>query len=292
MIKKNLIYFKLFSVAFFFGGTFIAGKILSQIVPPFTSAFLRFFIASIFLIIFVVKKHGKLPRLNCKQFLTILILGFSGIMGYNFFFFSGLKIISASRASMIISCNPVIIAGFSSLLFNEKFTKYKLTGILISLIGALIVISRGNPLIILQGNIGLGELYILGCVGCWVIFTLTGKIAMNKLPPLIVITYACIIGSIILLIPGYFEGELHHLIRFNLTKWLSVLFLGFFGTALSFNWYYEGINKIGPSKSGIFLNFVPVCAVILAIIILNEPLTFSLVLGAILVVSGIYLTNK
>jgi len=94
------------------------------------------------------------------------------------------------------------------LIFKEKFSKYKFTGIIISLSGALIVISRGDLQVIFQGKIGRGELLILGCVACWTAFTLAGKIVVKELKPAIAISYACLAGNLILIIPAILEGEL------------------------------------------------------------------------------------
>jgi drug/metabolite transporter (DMT)-like permease len=290
-LKNNITYIKLFLVALFFGGTFIAGRIMAANLPPFTSAFLRFLLASLFLVLFVFKKYGKFPRINFQQFLLIITLGLTGVVGYNFLFFSGLKFITASRASMIISLNPSLITILSALILKEKFTKFKFTGIILSLIGALIVISQGNIQVILQGNIGWGELLILGCVVCWSSFTVLGKITMKNLKPIIAITYACLAGTLILILPTYQEGVLQNFMQYSIEVWLSVFALGFLGTALAFTWFYEGIDKIGPSRAGIFINFVPIFATLMAVLILHEKLSPSLVVGAIFVVSGVYLTN-
>ena len=291
LLKNNITYIKLFLVASFFGSTFVAGRIMAANLPPFTSAFLRFLLASFFLVLFVFKKYGKFPRINFPQFILIIALGLTGVVGYNFLFFSGLKFITASRASMIISLNPSLITILSTLILKEKFAKYKFTGIILSLIGALIVISQGNLQVILQGNIGWGELYILGCVVCWSSFTVLGKIIMKDLKPIIAITYACLAGTLILILPAYQEGALQNIMEYSAGVWLSVFALGFLGTTLAFTWFYEGIDKIGPSRAGIFINFVPIFATLMGILILHEKLSSSLVIGAILVVTGVYLTN-
>ncbi|MEA2021383.1 MAG: DMT family transporter, partial [Candidatus Caldatribacteriota bacterium] len=165
------------------------------------------------------------------------------------------------------------------------------TGIILSLTGALIVISHGNLQEVFQGKIGMGELYILACVICWSTFSVFGKIAMKQLKPIITITYACLAGTLILLIPAILEGELPHFLNYNLEVWPSVFALGFFGTALAFTWYYDGIEKIGPAQAGIFINFVPVFATALAVLILNEKLYPSILIGAVFVVSGVFLNN-
>jgi len=290
-LKNNVTYIKLFFVASFFGSTFVAGRVMAANLPPFTSAFLRFLLASFFLILFVFKKYGKFPRINFPQFLLIIALGLTGAAGYSFFLFSGLKYITASRASIIISLNPSVITLLSTLILKEKFTKYKFTGIILSLTGALIVISQGNLQVILQGKIGQGELFILGCVVCWSSFTVLGKIIMRDLKPIIAITYACLVGILILILPVYQEGVLQNFLQYSIEVWFSVFALGFLGTALAFTWFYEGVDKIGPSRAGIFINFVPIFATLMAILILHEKLSPSLIIGAIFVVSGVYLTN-
>ena len=291
LIDNKIIYIKLFLATLFWGGNFIAGRVTSANLPPFTSAFLRVLLASVILIIFVIKKYGKLPRINFSQILLIICLGLTGIAGFSFFFFLGLKYITASRASIIISLNPSLITILSILMLREKFTMFKFTGIILSLAGAVIVISKGNLQEFFSNKIGYGELILLGCIICWAIFSVLGKIIMNKLKPIVAITYACFVGTFILIIPTYLEGELNHFLQYDLAVWLSIVFIGFFGTALAFTWYYEGIDKIGPSRAGIFINFVPIFATLMGILILHEKLSSSLVIGAIFVVSGVYLTN-
>jgi len=192
---------------------------------------------------------------------------------------------------MIISFNPAVITILSILIFKDKLTKFKFTGIILSLTGVLIVIFQGNLQVILQSNIGAGELFLLGCVLCWSSFTVLGKIIMKDLKPIIAITYACLAGTLILILPVYREGVLQNIMQYNVEVWLSVFVLGLLGAALSFTWFYEGVNEIGPSRAGIFINFVPIFATLMAILILHEKLSSSLIIGAIFVVSGVYLTN-
>jgi drug/metabolite transporter (DMT)-like permease len=80
--------------------------------------------------------------------------------------------------------------------------------------------------------------------------------------------------------------------QYNFKEWGSIFVLGFFGTVLGFVWFYEGIDKIGPSQAGVFMNFVPVFATIFSILILGEKLVSSLIIGAVFIISGVYLTGK
>ena len=290
--KTVFVYTKLLLTAIFWGGTFIAGRVVARDVGPFSAAFFRFVIASGFLILFTWKIDGKLffPRKN--QIVPVILLGLTGVFTYNVFFFKGLKLINAGRASIIIANNPIFIAMLSAYFFKEKLNLLKVAGIIISVTGAIIVISKGDLNEIVNGSVGWGEIFIFCCVFSWVAYSLIGKMVMSDLSPLNSVSYSCVIGTVFLFFPACYEGILNGFFHYPITAWIGIFYLGFFGTVLGFVWYYEGIKKIGPTKASLFINFVPVSAVILAFLILNEPITLSLFIGTILVCSGVYLTNK
>jgi drug/metabolite transporter (DMT)-like permease len=290
--RKAIIYVKLLLTAFFWGGTFIAGRVIAREVGPFSAAFLRFAIASVFLLVFTYRIESNLPAIKKDQVIPIVLLGLTGIFLYNVCFFKGLKIIHAGRAAVIVANNPIFIALLSAYFFREKLGLVKISGIIISVIGAIIVISRGNITEILAGNMGWGEFYIFCCVLSWVAFSLIGKTVMKDLSPLVSVSYAATFGALSLFVPAYFEGILVDFLHYSWLEWLGIFYLGYFGTVLGFVWYYEGIKSIGPTKASQFINFIPVSAVILAFFLLDEPITSSLVIGTIFVCSGVYLTNR
>ncbi len=276
----------------FWGGTFIAGRMLKDSVGPFSAAFLRFALASLFLLILVRRTEGKVQRLGKSQVLPVILLGMTGVFAYNALFFKGLHLVNAGRASLIIATNPVFIALFSAWLFREKLNALKIAGILLSVFGALVVISRGNIPEMLGGGVGFGEVLIFGCVISWVCYSLIGKKVMTSLSPLAAVFYSVVIGAGFLFVPACVEGMIKDIFTYSPFDWFSIFYLGFFGTVLGFVWYYEGIRKIGPMKASLFINFVPVSAISLGFVILSEPITFSLLAGALLVVAGVYLTNS
>jgi drug/metabolite transporter (DMT)-like permease len=285
-------YVKLVLTAIIWGGTFVAGRIVVQTMEPFTAAFFRFAVASICLLFLTQKIEERLPKLKKNQFFTVVLLGLTGVFSYNAFFFLGLQTVAASRAALIVALNPTFIALGAALFFREKFNGLKLLGIVSSLTGAAIVISKGQLLNIFRGSIGWGELFIFGCVVSWVAYTLIGKLVMKYLSPLAATTYACIIGAIALLIPALLEGIAQNFMQFPLPAWLGIFYLGFLGSAIGFSWYYEGVVAIGAAKASVFINLVPVSAIAFAALLLHEPITISLISGGILVVTGVFFTNK
>jgi len=284
-------YLKLLMTAIFWGGTFISGRMLVDTVPPFSAAFFRFLFATVCLYVLVVHREGKIPKLGRQQILPVALLGLTGVFAYNVFFFSGLKLINAGRASIIIANNPIVISVFSALFFKESLSPTKVVGILISVSGAIIAISGGDPLILFADGIGKGDLFIFGCVLSWSAYSLMGKRVMRDLSPLAAVSHSSAVGMLALLIPACMEGMPAAVPGYSLADWGNLAYLGLFGTVLGFVWYYEGIRVIGPSRASLFINFVPISAICLAHIILKEPLTPSLLAGGILVVTGVTLNH-
>lgn len=88
------------------------------------------------------------------------------------------------------------------------------------------------------------------------------------------------------------EGMLTAVRDYPISVWASIVYLGMFGTAIGFTWFYEGVNRIGAAKAGVFINFVPITAILSGWLFLGEPLSASLLLGAALVLTGVYTANK
>ncbi|MGW8193029.1 MAG: DMT family transporter [Desulforhopalus sp.] len=276
---------------FLWGGTFIAGRALAETVTPATAAFLRFLIASTALLVVLKLAREKLfipPKATWGQ---LILLGLTGVFGYNVFFFNGLHHITAGRAALIVACTPLVITVFAAIFMGEKLSLRKFTGILLSLIGAITVISNGHPSLILRGGFGPGESALIGCVLSWTAYSLIGRSVLTVLSPLIAVCYSSIIGTLLLLIPAAREGLLDHLATISLADWASLGYLGVCGTALGFSLYYHGIKKIGATKAGIFINLVPLFALLLSWLILGEAVKPIVFAGGLLILSGVSLTN-
>ena len=286
------IYAKLMFTMFFWGGTFIAGRMLAQTVAPFSAAFLRFAIAGLILLAVLRQRQGRLPGIPRHLWLPILWLGLSGVFAYNVLFFWGLQSVPAGRASVIIANNPVFIALCAALLFKEPLGWARLLGVLISISGALVAISRGDLVGIFNGGLSWGDLMIFGCVLSWVTFSLIGKSVIAHLSPLTAITYAVVVGAGLLFPPAVLEGMISAMSGYAAADWASLAYLGVFGTALGFVWYYQGIERTGAARAGLFINFVPISAIVLAALLLGEPITGSLIVGTAMVLGGVYLTNN
>ncbi|WP_246805209.1 DMT family transporter [Desulfosarcina cetonica] len=157
--------------------------------------------------------------------------------------------------------------------------------------GAILAISGGHPLTLFSDGLGMGDLFIFGCVLSWSAYSLLGKRVMQVLSPLMATFCAAVVGMLALLVPACLEGMPSAMPGYTVLDWMNLAYLGLFGTVLGFVWYYEGIRSIGPSRASLFINFVPIWAIGLAHVILGEPVTPSLLIGALMVITGVTLNH-
>jgi drug/metabolite transporter (DMT)-like permease len=285
------IYLKLLLTMVIWGGTFIAGRIAVRDANVFSVAFLRFAIAAILLLLISTYQGEGIPKLKLKHWIGIGLLGLTGIFAYNAFFLGGLKLLPASRASLIVALNPIAIALSSALFFRESLSKLKVFGILTSLMGVSIIVSKGNPIELIKTGIGTGDLLLFGCVTSWVSYTLISKQVLKSVSTLTATTYSCLMGCLMLLPIALQEGLLNDLPKLSLSAWLSTIYMGALGTVIAFIWYSDGIRKLGASRTAIFTNLVPTSAVLMGVIGLGESLSLAIAIGGTLVISGVLCTN-
>jgi drug/metabolite transporter (DMT)-like permease len=286
-----MIYIKLILTMLLWAGTFIAGKYIPASFNPFTISFVRYVIATFCLMAILVKKE-KRPTLNIHNILHFTLLGLTGVFAYSAAFFGALQYIEASRITLIIATSPIFILLGSALFFKQSIRPIQLMGILLSVTGAIIVLSKGKVQVILSSGLGKGELLALVCALSWTAYTLIGKKVMHHYSPLTAITYSSLFGAILLLPPALQKGLMTDIQMYSVKTWLSLIYLGLIGTALGYVWFYEGVKRIGPAKAGLFINFIPPFTIVLAWILLKEPMPLSLFIGAVLIISGVLLTNR
>ncbi|MEX5557098.1 DMT family transporter [Pseudomonas rhodesiae] len=293
--SDHLTYCKLAAVTMIWGGTFVAGRYLADHIDPLLAASLRFILASLALLLFMALARIRLVRPTGGQLRQLALLGFFGIFFYNLCFFYGLHYINASRASLIVALNPAVIGLASSLLFKEQLGRARVIGIALCLGGAATVIVSRNPQL-LQGapNHGLGDLLILGCVVGWGIYSLYSRKLNASLGPLQTVTWSVLLGAAMLAAATAFMGgfTLQAVSRIDLPQALSLGYLGVLGSALAYIGYYDGIRRIGATRSGVFIALNPLTAVICGALLLGEPLSAPMLIGGAVILWGIYLCNK
>ncbi|MDW7675025.1 MAG: DMT family transporter [Bacillota bacterium] len=288
-LKKT--YFLLILVPLFWGGAFTAGRLAVGEVPPFTVAFLRFSLAALLLIpvMLIWDPKGYKPQL--KQLPALFLLGLTGVFSYNALFFSGLVHTTAISGSLIIAANPMATSVLSFFILKEKFTPLQIIGIIVSFTGVTYVITEGSLTTLQSLSFNIGDIMMVGAMLSWAVYSIVGKKVMEGLSAVTSTTYAIIIGAL-LFMPFYLlEARDFSLGQISINTWISIVYMALFASVLGFVWWYQAIKQIGASKAAVFVNLIPIFSIIIASFF-GETVSLNQLLGAALVITGVYLTAK
>jgi drug/metabolite transporter (DMT)-like permease len=287
------LYLRLTCVPFLWGGTFIAGRVISAHLPPATAGFIRFVFATLALLVALHFTEGlrALTTLSRRQLLGTMALGATGIFIYNLLFFTALSVLPAGRTSLIIALNPVVTLLLAATFLGDRLSPTRWLGVTLALLGVWIVVTRGDLSQIAQ-SLGKGELSMFGAVSAWAVYTLLGRKLLQGLSPVLATLWAAIWGTLFLGLLALRDISSVHAGSFTPEVWAGLAFLGVLGTAVAFVWYYEGIRQLGAARTVVFNNLVPVFGVLLGWLILGEPLSVSLLAGGGLAIFGVFLVNR
>jgi drug/metabolite transporter (DMT)-like permease len=289
----NSLYLRLAGVAALWGGTFIAGRIAAPELPHFTISALRFWVAFAILAPLLLVVEKRIPRLSVRDLGFTALLALFGLVIYNLLFLGALELIPAGRTALVVALNPILTAMTMAIVFGERLQQHRWLGILLALSGVWIVLSKGDPSLLLQ-RVGRGEWLMLGGACCWAIYTVVGRYALNgeaAASPLALTTVTTLWGALMLTagMPLEWDGWQVHDISF--AAWASIVYLGAGGTALAFVWYAEGLQQLGAARTAVFNNLVPVFGVLFGTLLLGEPLLISMLIGGAVAITGVTLTN-
>ncbi|MBQ4132346.1 MAG: DMT family transporter [Desulfovibrionaceae bacterium] len=286
----EIIYVKQVLTAIFWGGMYVAGRVVAASVPPMSAAFIRFLLAgAILFAVWNFSSGRQMPR--GRQWAPLLLLGMTGAFLYNFFFFNGLQTVSAGRAAVIITTNPLITAILARIIFREPMPPLKALGILIAAGGAMYVVTRGDLGSIFHDALSEGDLFLVCAALTWTAYSLLNKLAAD-LSALTAITFTCIFGCIMLLPFAAWEGVFVSFTDYSWQVWLCLVYIVICCTVLSFVWFNQGVCYLGAQRASLFINLIPGVTVVLGACILNEPITADIVTGVVLVCAGVFMANR
>lgn len=287
------LYLRLTGVAALWGGTFVAGRIAAPVLPHFTLAALRFWVGFAILAVVLRVAEGGWPRLRRRDLISTGLLAATGLVAYNLFFLGALERIPASRTALVVALNPIMTALAMALVFRESLPLHRWCGIVLALCGVALVLSRGEPAALLQ-RVGAGEWLMFGGALSWAAYTIIGRYALagpDAPSPLATTTLSALWGAGLLTLGAPAEWADWRLADLGPAVVGSILYLGAGGTALAFVWYARGVKTLGPARTAVFNNLVPVFGVLAGTLLLDERLEPSLLAGGVVAVAGVSLTN-
>lgn len=282
---------RLMGMAVLWGASWPAGRILAQSMPPLAAACLRFVLAAMVLLPWLYAAGG-LPALRhwgYQRWLGMFAAAATGVFGYAAFFLAGLQHLPAGKAALIITLNPVTTLLMAAWLFREKITLSIALGMAIAVAGAVVLLSKGHPMQLLEGAMGIGEWLILGCVVCWVVYTLIGRWMLQGVEALATTAVTSTLGAIMLCIASLaVEGPqgLSDALHSGQRAWVALLFLAFGATAIAYAWFFDGVKALGAGAASGYITLVPLFGVLISTWLLGESIDLPMVIGGVLALGG------
>lgn len=287
---------RLLGMALLWGASWPAGRILALNMSPLAASGLRFVLAASLLLPWLYWSGGfpAIKKWSLKTWLGMLAAGATGVFGYAAFFLSGLQHLPAGKAALVITLNPVVTLLLAVWLFKERINGVIALGMALAACGAVVVISHGKPLELLNGTVGIGEMLILGCVACWVCYTLIGRAMLAGVDALAATTVTAIFGAVLLLATSlWVEGPQALVSAFDASSqaWVAMIFMAYGSTAIAYAWYFAGVKTLGAGAASGYITLVPVIGVMLSALLLGESVDGSMLLGGAMAIAGTAVMN-
>ena len=231
--------------------------------------------------------HTPAP-LTGRDWLGLVGLGLVGHLGYQYFFIAALANTSVTNSSLILAATPVMIAIISAALGYERVGLLHWIGALVSAGGIYLIVGEG---IALGGAGWYGDLMMLIAVCCWALYTLGARPLMTRHSPVGVTGLSMAIGT--LLYVPLMWNRVRAVPWSAVSAWTigSLVYSALFALCVSYTIWYVAVRQIGSARTAIYSNFVPLFALVSAVLFLGEPVGMRKVLGAGAVLAGVALTR-
>ena len=291
--KDKTAYIFLILATLFWSGNFIVGKAAGLFdIPPFTLNSYRWLFAWLILAPFTLKEIYKIRFHILDNLKYVLILGITSITLFNSIVYYSLQFTQVISGVLMISTIPVMIIFFSSLLKIEKTNLYQVAGVIFSMLGVVVIVTQLNEEKIKELSFNKGDLSIIVAMLSWALYSALlkkKKLELSQLSLLQVIISA----GLIFLLPIYIiEMNQGRIVTLELPFILTLIYVVLFPGLASFICWIKGIGLIGANRSGIFLHLMPIFSTIMAILIFNEQFMIFHLVGALFIISGIFLSSK
>ena len=291
--KDRLAYIFLILTTLFWSGNFIVGKAASLFeIPPFTLNFYRWTFAWLILAPFTLPEIIRKKNYILENIKLITILGITSITIFNSIVYYSLNFTQVISGVLMISTIPVMIIIFCWLFKIEKTNVYQILGVIFSLLGVVVIITKADLNILLNLNFNKGDLWMVVAMFSWAMYSALLRKKKFELSQLSLLQ-TIISAGLLFLLPAYLiELTLGYRVDIDLPFALTLTYVVLFPGLASFIFWIKGISIIGSNRSGIFLHLMPIFSTILAIIIFKEKFMIYHLFGATLIITGIILSSK
>lgn len=284
-------YLLLTLTALFWSGNFVLARAIHADIPPLALSFWRWVIAFILLLAFVIKPFKQQWPLLKNQWGRVVLLALTGISCFNSLVYLGTQHTNATNALLINAFIPVLTILFSWLFLHLHLARTQFTGVVISVIGVMVILSRGDLQVFTAMRFNYGDLLIFVAAISWALYTIWIKeldTQINRIVLLAVIIFIGIIG----ILPFYlWEWMQSPALQLNKEVIASFAYVGIFPSVLAVWFYNYGVAEVGPARASLFIHLMPVFGTLMTVFFLGESLYLYHLIGISAIFTGIYLST-
>ena len=277
--------------AILWGGSIVGQKIALGFFSVVETSLLRGVGALLILIPLWWWQEGSRVHFSARDRMTILFLGL-GVLGNHLLTLFGLRYVSAAAAGVIIGASPALTALLSSLLIRDVPFRTVAGGCVLSF-GGVALVSGLRSEAPTGSHPWLGGMLVLLGLVSWALYTIGGRRIMERLSPLTV-NWTTLAISLLFQFPLLWTDRRMLAMGVEgipLPAWLALGYLVVFATAIGQQAWLYGVQGVGPSRAGVFVNLIPVSALLLSAVVLGETIGLKEVAGIVLILAGVWLVG-
>lgn len=272
----------------FWAGNWVLGRALREALEPFTLNFVRWALATLILAPFALPAlRAQLPVIR-RHWGILLLLALTGVSLFHAMVYLGLKSTTTVNAVLLNSSLPLFILACSWVLERERSTPRQVGGVLLSLAGILVILSRGEPASLLALDVHAGDAWILAAMPVWGVYS----VLLKRRPPEIGgVPFLFVISALgtLLLVPAAVLAP---------PRWpgteaaLGVLYIAVFASIVAFICWNRGVAIVGANVAGVTLHLLPLFGTVLAILFLGEAFHAFHALGFATILAGVLVATR
>jgi drug/metabolite transporter (DMT)-like permease len=280
-------YLMLFFGMALFGSATPLSKLVTQAFPTFIAGGLRVLLAFLVLLPFI--KISNLKNYHGRDRWLLCGISLFGVVGFTAFMLYGMKLVTGVSGSAVMSATPAVTASLSVIFFKDKVTCKKIFSLLLAILGVLFLQLKGGDPQSSGGHSWWGLLLIFAAVCCEASYTLMGKALTKTYPPEEISGLSALIAVICFIPFSIWQYPELHIEKITMSSWLYLAAYGLITMGLGSVLWYKGISKVEGSIAASFMGVMPVSALVLSYVLLQEKFEWLHLIGFGLVFGGVLL---
>ena len=290
--ERQMAVILLFVVPVLFSTNIIAARAVSDFIPPFALAFWRWWLALLLFLPAIGPDLLRYRRELLGEWRDLLVLGILGMGICGAFVYVGADTTSATNIGLIYATAPIIIAGAATLLYREPLGRVNALGILVSLLGVLVIVFRGDLVALQTLSLVPGDLWIATAAVSWAVYSVMLRYRPSQLPGRVRFAATMLYGSMALLPFHILELANGDVPELNIETLVAVLIVAIVPGLGAYLGYARIQRALGASPTALILYLAPVYTALMAWLVLGESLQLYHLIGAALILPGIYLSTR